>query len=616
MAGEFIDAPAPQFIDAPGPQFVDQAAPDKSRSDGWTKDPSVPFKVRRIVTPDTQRPTFQREDGAIYYGPEQGNQGKPGWFNAQGQPAGDVPQSMRKPTIVEHVMFSTPMQAVTDIPMSAMQLASQIPGVPKTARDWVQKLAMERESAYQRNPENRNIVGDINRGIIQSVVGGRLVPAMAATGGNLVAQGAAAGMLQPVTGSAEEVPGEKLQQGAFGAGAGLVGKGLTKVIPKIGEVGKRFLTTGDDFSPEAVLSKFKGKVGGKASDVIQEDLNAQYGAARREASEAFKNLRTEAGGVEVPVNQYTSKLDELIAREEASRAGADKTVVGKLKELREALDNPNADKSFGGTIDVGSRLNAIYGDAVSGQQPNRHLAGTVKELKTALQSDLDNAGGAFGQQYLDAKKLWQQKVVPWEDPHEGGRLLQNFIKSPTPDQAMDALLKAKSEDKLKIFVDKLSKDKGIPALQAGLVENVYKQSLDESGKVIPAKFMGALKARREAYDLAFYGEAKWRMDGLTNLLRDSNFTARFLTGEFLRNIPGGRILPGSAYPTPDAGSMLQKLFTTPQVSKLLVEAQGAKPNTEAMRKIVERITNKIAPSVSSIKAGMKQEQEQIQEGGE
>lgn len=46
------------------------------------------FKVRGAVTPDTGKPTVQREDGALWYGPEQGNTGKAGWFQSSGLRAG------------------------------------------------------------------------------------------------------------------------------------------------------------------------------------------------------------------------------------------------------------------------------------------------------------------------------------------------------------------------------------------------------------------------------------------------------------------------------------------------------------------------------------------------
>lgn len=408
--------------------------------------------------------------------------------------------------------------------------------------------------------------------------------------GKIAAAGGLNAMIQPV----DVEPGgsfleKKAMQGATGAlTAPAMALGIN-LGGKTYEGAKRLFTKGEDFAPEAVVNLFKGKVKGRASDVIQQDLSERYTAARKEAGAAFQALRADAGNTPVLVPNYASELDRLLDTAKASRAGADKALVTELAALKKALSNPKADTSFGGTMDIGSRLNEIYGDAISGEKPNRALAASVKKLKDALQADLDTAGKQYGQRYQDAKKLWQEKVVPWEDPEQGGKLLRSFIKSPTPDAAMDALLKAKSEDKLNVFISKLSKDKGIPALQAGLVESVYKQSLDDAGNVLPDKFLGALKQRQDAYGLAFTGEAKWRMDGLSNLLKDSRFVAKALTGEWIRSIPMGRVLPGSAFPTPGAGSILQKVFTTPGVSKLLVQAQGAKPNSPQMEKIIDSI---------------------------
>lgn len=55
--------------------------------DEWQKT-EYGFRVRPFVTTDTGKPTVEREDGAIYYGPEQGNTGRPGWFRASGRRAG------------------------------------------------------------------------------------------------------------------------------------------------------------------------------------------------------------------------------------------------------------------------------------------------------------------------------------------------------------------------------------------------------------------------------------------------------------------------------------------------------------------------------------------------
>lgn len=68
--------------------FLDGGKP----ADEW-ESTEYGFKVKPAVTSDTGKPTVQRDDGAVWYGPEQGNTGKPGWFTAQGERAKDAPGS-------------------------------------------------------------------------------------------------------------------------------------------------------------------------------------------------------------------------------------------------------------------------------------------------------------------------------------------------------------------------------------------------------------------------------------------------------------------------------------------------------------------------------------------
>lgn len=395
--------------------FSGVAEPTQNQG-GWVKDPSVPFKVRRIVTPDTQRPTFQREDGAIYYGPEQGNQGKPGWFNAQGKPAGDVPQSMRKPTIAEHVMFSTPVQAVTDIPMSALQLASQVPGVPKTARDWVQKLANEREQAYQRNPENRNIVGDINRGIIQTAVGGRLMPQMVAPGQSMVAQGAAASMLQPVAGTAEEVPQEKLQQGTFGAGAGIVGRGISKAIPRLANAIKG--TVNAEYAPMIEAAEQAGIKDYTVGDISR---NRVAKILEKEAEHVPNIL----GGTGKVRERGLEQIDTAIRNKVADLA--DKMNVkayGGYSGLTQAAESGDANAS---------RIVKILDEAAS--DPHRVLRADLEAQMAKAKLKTAGAYDKVGEAVQGLGDVDVSKTVGWIDDQIG-----KYSKSLNPDKA-DTLTK-------------------------------------------------------------------------------------------------------------------------------------------------------------------------------
>ena len=70
------DAPAVEAAPAPTPEE-------------WRKT-DFGFRVKNTVT-HTGQPSVQREDGLVWYGPDQGNTGRPGWFDAKGMRGPDVP---------------------------------------------------------------------------------------------------------------------------------------------------------------------------------------------------------------------------------------------------------------------------------------------------------------------------------------------------------------------------------------------------------------------------------------------------------------------------------------------------------------------------------------------
>jgi len=156
------------------------------------------------------------------------------------------PQQEQKPGILDRLAFSTPVQAVVDLPVAAAQIAlsgpdtlngmplsgiAAIPGARKYLREKVQNFVNGREKAYLANPENRNWLGDLNRGIINAVAGGRFLPALNAPGRSFLAQGAAGAMSAPVLGETEDVAKGKLIQGGVGAATA----GVLKAIPAVGQ---------------------------------------------------------------------------------------------------------------------------------------------------------------------------------------------------------------------------------------------------------------------------------------------------------------------------------------------------------------------------------------------
>ena len=372
------------------------------------------------------------------------------------------------------------------------------------------------------------------------------------------------------------------------------GEAIGTAFPRVGAVARSVAdklglpttTPNESMDLRAILQKFLDRVKGKPSSIVQEELATKYATDRAEAGAPFQQLRAN-GGV-VSMDPYVSQIDKTI--EEVNKSGF-RDKAGLLKELTAFRDvATETPVTWDKALDIGTDINHAISDAMHGAEPNRNLARILSPLKTAHQAALDQAGSAEGQAYQAAKDGWAEKIAPWEDPEKGGKILKQFLNSPTPDSAMDALLRAKSEDKVGYFIDQLKGTKsGIPALQAGLVQSVYDQSLNDMGtKVIPSKFIGALNQRADAYGLAFTGEDKWVMDGIKTLMNDSRFLANTYSGAAIKSaLPGNRVLNGSVFPTPDAGSTILKLLTSPLGRKLLLDVSTFKPGSAAVGNIID-----------------------------
>ena len=410
-----------------GDPYASIAAPAQSE---WKPTP-YGFKVRDAVTPDTGKPTVQREDGALYYGPEQGNTGKPAWFGANGQPAEDTTQ--HKPTLLEHVMFSSPIQGITNVPASALQMVAQIPGVPKSAREWVQNLINDRQRAFKALPENQTWMADLNSGIAGTAALGALVPGL--SGGPIVAQGAAQAMMQPVEGNVEDVAQNKLIQG----GAGAATAGALKVAGKgVGALINKARSIGSTPAPAELLDELGSKLGGKSpGQALQDAANDKYNAAWDLFHKAMDPVDAEAGGAKMDYGTAIDKLKDVLgvgqkrvpmAMPEERR----RMLTGLLNDLQEAGDQAgNVDNSFAGAIGIVKRLGseARRLAVAHGDTEARAMLGDVRD--SVLQS-MNESNPGLSDSAKEARQIFATKVAPLFDKSEGGNYLTQIRDSSTP----------------------------------------------------------------------------------------------------------------------------------------------------------------------------------------
>lgn len=570
---------------------VASAAPSQAAPEDWQK------QVKPIDLGGGKQ-SVQRSDGGVWFGPEQGNTGHPGWFDANGNRLGDSPGAPPP-----HLGFWE--RVGYGAKAGFKNLADSL------AQHGVQSLSNTTEGAIGEPQNVQAINQDIGQTIAQrkqqvqamglpakmgqfAIESGPSVAAAAvapeAEGAGILTRGlATASAVAPTTYmTTPGTPEERAKAAAVSVPATVLGQVVgEKLVGPIAKkiMGKTYnLVSGQTPDVTNIRQDLLSRVSGEPADVFQSDLESQYAAARARAAQPFNALRQATGDAPVDLPTYGKALDDAIAREQASRAGGDKGVISLLQQLKNGLENPNADKTFSGTMDLGSRLNALESDAMSGSSPNRQVAKTIIGLKDALNKDMDAAGSQYGDAYKNAKETWKQEVVPFEDRAQGGKLLQQFMNSPTPDAALRALAVAKSADKVGIFVKQLSPE-GKQALQAGLVDTAFNDAADPiSGKFRVDRFLKAMNDRQEAYGLTFSGEDKWRMDGLTKIMKTAN-AANVL-------IPFEKWGVGTS-------DILQKLLTTKPGSKLLLTASDLPANSPKILQIAQKAIDMFPPAAGA-----------------
>jgi len=327
-----------------------------------------------------------------------------------------------------------------------------------------------------------------------------------------------------------------------------------------------------------VEGELVGNMKGRSGTVLQDDLEKQYTAARSRAAEPFNQLRTQDGTLDL--QHYVNRLDRTMTELDNSGLRNKDVLIAEIKKFKEAsLRGPN---TWSKALDIGSDINAAISEAMAGANPDRNLARILRPLKDAHQQALDTAGAKFGTAYQEAKANWARNVVPWEDITEGGRFLQNFMKNPTPNDAMRALTMM-GPDKAKIFV-KQAGPEGRAALQAGLVQTVFEEAQDPiSREFTPGRFLKALNDREDLYGSLFQGQDKWKMDGFRKLMQNAYFVDHFLPGKW-----------GIS-----ASQVAQRLFTSKAGANLLLGASSLNPTSKAMNNLA---ANRL-PTVLGVAAG-------------
>lgn len=575
--------PAPD--DAPSAGYAvpapDDAAP-KNAATGWQAQvkPAQTFNGHQSV---------QRSDGAVWYGPAQGNTGEPGWFDTKGNRAGDAPGQPYSAGIAKtakNTALAT-MAAIGSIPQAAIgaygkvgqSLAENTPlDIPgwQAANQFNQNQAQYRQGLTQGThgfAEAGNALGET-----ASQIGlGSLLPtsALATQAGNYaqqatsplgrIAQTTAAGMAgafpygiqgalttPPAQGESYPEHMAGTLQGTMATGAaipgGLSALGEAAKIPGAISSGLKAPAPGD------LLNELGSRLGGKSPGVsLQDSANAKYNEAWDHFSKAVAPVDSAAPSVEMDYSPAVSKLQEVlgVGQKRAPMAMPDarrKVLTDLLGDLTEASDpNGGVSNDFAGAMDIVKKLGAAQRTLaqVHGDTEARGMLGDVRDsiLDSMNKSNPDLADSAKA-----ARQVFATQVAPLFDKSEGGQFLTQIRDTPTPNDLIGSLnqgaLTRMKTDKMGIIAKGSSAD---PLLYS-MLDSAINQS---QGK--PGSFVTSIHKAMPAIDQIADPETAAAFHGLERVASTAKWTG------MLANIGAGAAV-GSANPGAGAATALAASF--------------------------------------------------------
>jgi len=605
-------------------------------------------------------PTFngkqsvQRSDGAVWYGPDQGNTGKAGWFDAKGNRAGDAPgqpysagvgETAGKTVLgtiggattpvlsaigaygslgnalAEHAGFNLPWsQEAADFAKSQAQYRQ---GLTQGTHGWAQAGSNLGETASQIG-----LAQLLPTAGLAEQAGTFAEPATTALG--RIGQASSAGVASAVPYGVQAgltTPPEQGQsygqhmagnlQGAMAMGGAVPGglSALGESINGIKGVAKSIRAR----SVQSVLDELESRLGGKTPGVaLQDDAINKYNDAWDQYKKAVAPVDAEAPNVEMDYSPAIDKLQSLLGigqkRPPMAMPDARKEVLSNLLgDLQEAGDpEGNVSNDFGGAIDVIKKLGAAQRTLaqVHGDSEARGMLGDVRD---SVMDSMTKSNPALADDAKAARKVFATQVVPLFDKSEGGQYLTQLRDTPTPND----LIKSMDQGSLAIMrsdkVGIIAKGSSADPLLFSMLDAANRQA---NGN--PGSFLTSINKAMPAVDQIADPEMAAAFHGLANVASTSKWAGMLANigtaaalGEHGNAITGG--VAGAAalkYPALTGPGLMWKLLQNPATQKTLQYASQipAGPELENLAEQIGKISGASYPFASGLHHPKSQEE--------
>lgn len=369
--------------------------------------------------------------------------------------------------------------------------------------------------------------------------------------------------------AAESLPGP------LGTGAGRAEQGkaaqaaATKVVDK-------FATVSDD-----------------VPELVQKGLRNRLASFRKTADRLYTRAAQELDPLG---NVPRARFDQVIAAEAQKQAQRGTLASGNVVELLEKYRNAPA-----GNFSLMRELRSQLGEEISDFYTGKNAAigdrgvKALRAMQEALEADMQEFAKQSGtkgfQAWKQADGFYKANIVPFK---EAG--FRDLVKTAEPEKAWRYLLAQGSLKSRSVRMYNSLDEPGRAAVRYGMVKDAMDNATNPNGSFSPAKFAKYLEDHENAVNTFFKGRDLIEVKGFQNLMRHIE-----RAGQFAENPPtGNRLIPyllgGATVLEPTAagviagsGLTIRTLFQTKAGRDMLLAAGRAKPGTEQMQTVSNRM---------------------------
>ncbi|MGL5487866.1 MAG: hypothetical protein ACRDC6_16495 [Shewanella sp.] len=352
-----------------------------------------------------------------------------------------------------------------------------------------------------------------------------------------------------------------------------------------------------------LVEEYAQKFGEYSPSDIVESLQRQTSKVKQAAGSARSNITQQMSGVQISPDNAVKAIDDEIRRLSTSPSGvkletADGQTIQQLQRYRnDLLSDP--------TFDSLEQLRTTFRENVKGERKsvNNRSEAAINRIYSAMTKDMDaSIASTLGD---DVLPKWKQANAIYAGEMEKikkTRIKQVLDKGNVTPEVVNNMLYSAKPSEAKMLYQSLDQ-KGKDAFRSGLISKAWEKS---GGS--PDQFLGQLKKLDKNLNVAFKGQDKLYLDGLTKYLdytkRAGQASVLTPTGQSLFQVGVPAAVAADVASTSGlttAGAFLYggmaRVYESKPIRNAILRLNGTKKGTTAFEKQAENVRRMISSAM-------------------